>query len=464
MSFATKKLLPLVLCLLCLSSFSQKEFNTYTKNNGLTSNTILTSIVDSKGIVWLGTADGVSAFVNNSWVGVKSISDNSGYKKNIGRVYLLFETGKGDIWVVSEKGFYIYNREFWTHFDDTDDQGFLVTDIFEDRNGWVWIISEKSQSLKDVSDLGFSIVEGDLQMYDGMQWHDFTREIGGAAAITIGAPTKYFTSHLLDVEGNMWVSNMDGIYKFNGNRWIEYDKEMLPADICYQVIQSKENDIWVATKRGVAKQDGNSWIKYEKNKGIKGNEIMSVFADKNNKIWVTAKRDNRLKYLCMFDGLKWKAFSKDHLKFKGEITQLLNFNNQVMAFSKNGISLFDGSKWVNIIKDNNVNDDNFSNLILKSNDNLIFTGKKGLYELTRNMLKTVYVVDDGWKPTKVIGDNDGNIWVGTAKSGLFLISGKSVIVYNTDNGLPSNGIINVFRDRQDNIWVVTKAGISMIKL
>jgi ligand-binding sensor domain-containing protein len=291
MSFPTNKILLLIFCVYIFSANAQDDFITYTKNDGLTSTNILSTKVDYTGIIWAATNSGINAFVNNGWIPIKSIADNREKNINIGRVSNIFEALNGDLWVISEKGLFVYNHKHWTHFYDGDNEGFVVTDIFEDRRGWIWILLEKKRSLKDIGDLGFGFVEGKVQTYNGYQWFKHIDEIGGSAAVTIGDPMDYFTSHTQDEQGNIWITNLDGLYKFDEREWIKFDEEQkqLPADICNKVIETRDNVIWVATKYGIAKQTDSSWTKYEDNKGIKGKEIYDLFEDKQNNTWVVTK-------------------------------------------------------------------------------------------------------------------------------------------------------------------------------
>ncbi len=155
MSFATNKILLLLFCTCFLSPNAQNEFVTYTKSDGLTSSNILSTKVDFRGIIWAATSSGINAYVNDGWISIKNITDNGGKNINIGRVSSIFEALNGDLWLVSEKGLFVYNGKQWMHFYDGDNEGFVVTDIFEDRRGWIWILLEKKRSLKDICDLGF---------------------------------------------------------------------------------------------------------------------------------------------------------------------------------------------------------------------------------------------------------------------------------------------------------------------
>ncbi len=463
MSFATSKILPFLLCLFVYNSFAQNELQTFTKGNGLVSSTILVTKVDSRGIVWLGTPSGISAFTSGSWVPVKSISDNNGYNQNIGRVTNIFETRKGEIWIASDKGIFIFNGKHWTYFNDNENEDFVISDIFEDRSDRIWVIYEKKKSLKDIGDLGFSLVEGVIQMYNGFQWIKFPGEIGGSAAVSIGEADNYFTSHIQDTEGNIWVTNLDGTYKFDGKKWTEYEKEQLPSDICNKVIESSKKEIWVATKYGVARNNGDEWIVYEKPRGLNGNVIVNIFEDNEARIWVATKKDHRFKYLCVFDDGKWKAFSRDQLKLKGEVVRILDFEDQVVAFSKRGITSFNGKKWTNLVNKYSIKDDNFAELLLARDKTIWFTGRNGLYQLSEDGLEKMYSPENGWKVTTNYESKKGKMLVGTEKQGIFIIDGKTITHYNEDNGLPDNYIKKTFEDKENNIWIVTKGGISLIK-
>ncbi len=131
MSFAANKILLLFFCVLFLNSTAQNEFHTFTKSDGLTSSNILFTKVDHKGVIWAATNSGINAFTGGKWVPIKSITNHNGNKTNMGRVTRIFETIVGELWIVTEKGLFIYNGSYWTLFYDRNNDGFVVTDILK---------------------------------------------------------------------------------------------------------------------------------------------------------------------------------------------------------------------------------------------------------------------------------------------------------------------------------------------
>jgi ligand-binding sensor domain-containing protein len=467
MSFATNIMLPLFFAFFSFVAIPQTEFTNFSKDNGLSSNNILVSMVDSKGAIWLGTGNGLSVYTSKGWVQITSISDNDRYNKYIGRVTKLFEASNGDIWVCAEKGIFLYNGSFWTYFDDDDDTGFHVVDQFEDSRGWIWVMLEKHQSLKDLSTLGFSIVEGSVQMYDGNTWHKFEGLVGGSAAIRLGLVRQYFTSYLVDRNDNIWITTKDGLFQFTGNEWKEfYDDEMLSKD-CNDVIEDSSGNIWIATEEGVAVYNNeDEWVKYQKEKGIKGYEVVKLMEGLNDRVWAISRKDKFFKSLCYFDNGGVSSYKKEKLKLKGDIENIIVNGDLVIAFANRGVSLLYDNNWVCITSKYKTDDANYSNFSLIP-DGVIFTGRKGLYKVQNEIFQTLYKNDDHWKVScvKLIGDK---IYIGTEKSGFYVYNFcretqpclSTTVNYNVTNGLPDDFVKDIIADKMNNVWIVTKAGIS----
>ncbi len=107
-----------------------------------------------------------------------------------------------------------------------------------------------------------------------------------------------------------------------------------------------------------------------------------------------------------------------------------------------------------------ITDDDFSNFIITKNKTLWFAGQKSLYKLKSDSLQVVYSPEKSWKATSIFESSKSEIWVGTEKNGVYLIVDNEIKNYKINNGLEDNYIKEVFEDKQKNIWVVTKWGIS----
>ena len=461
MSFATNKILLLCFCVFTFSSISQSQFKTYTKSEGLTSSNILFTYVDSKGVVWVATNLGLNAFTGKEWTPIKSITDSQGEKQNLGKVTKIFETQSGHLWVATEKGLFYYNRKYWTHFSDKKNNIFFIKKIYEDSKNRIWVMLEKRNNLKDIGNVGFSIAEGKLQMFNGSQWFDFPGLIGGSAAVGVGEPKDYFTSFIEDTDGNIWISSLDGLYIYDNQTWTEFNGEVLSSDKCYKVLQTSDNEIWVATSFGVAKQDGEEWIKYEKNKGIKDNIAYDLFEDNENRLWAFTRKDQKFKALCYYEDDKWKSYFSKDIHLKGEI-KLINLNDELLAFSPKGIAVFNGKQWKSLssIYSKEISE---VKVFTPGNNNCIwFASQNEILQLTKTELKSFFSFDKKMKITSIFESSKNELWVGTDKSGVYKINQTNTQHLTISNGLNDNHIFEIFEDKRNNIWVVTRNGISKL--
>ena len=449
----------MLLCVFTYYAQGQDKIQTYTKSDGLTSSTINFTFLDSKGIVWAATNQGVNAFTGKKWVAIKSIIDRKGERQNLGKVFKIIELRNGDLWIAAERGIFVFNGDYWTAFKENGNEGFFISEMFEDRNSRVWVLREKRSSTKDVGQLGFSIVEGTVEMFQNGRWYNFLGKIGGSAAVKLGEPLIYFTSHLIDSKSNVWITSLDGLYRFDGFDWQEFNEEQLPSDRCQKVLETSNGEIWVATSYGIARKDGEDWEKFEKEKGIKDNINYNMFEDSQGRLWSFSRRDHRFKALCLYRNGKWMACFKSDLKLKGEVEKLFDIDGHLIAFSSGGLSEFNGKKWHNLLEKNKIYDNNFTAAI-KFQGKLFFAGQKGVYSLNGSEVTTIHTFNKKWKVNTILPTDSSGIWVGSEKNGTIRIKDGKTDLFTDGNGLNDNKVTSIFMDKRNNIWIVTKGGIS----
>lgn len=460
MKLQFNKILLLVFSVFTMMLNAQSQFATYTKNDGLTSSSIIFTYVDSKNIIWAATKDGLNAFTGKEWIPIKSIVGSDGDEQDLGKVIKIFEASNADLWVATEKGIFVYNRENWICYTEKEKMTFLVKFLFEDRMGNIWVLSEMQGRMKDVSTLGFFIVEAEIQMFNGWQWFDFTNAIGGSAAIKLGNQSEYFTSIIQSKDGDIWISTMDGLYQYDFEKWVTYNREELPSDRCYQVLESNESDIWVVTSKGVTKKSGNDWIKFDQVKGLANYIPYEIIEDSENRVWILSLQGEKVKSLAYFMNGKWKIFYAKEIHQKGKLTLFKEFDGKMLTYSDQGLSIYSNEKWRDLTKLFGIKDSNFSQAIYFGNKSAFFASGNGLYQLKNDSLSTLLSVGEAWSVTSIFKDSGGDIWVGTHKGGLYHIEDQNNKRYTKDNGLADDSVEFIFEDKKNNVWIVTEDGIS----
>ena len=162
-------------------------FEHYTVENGLSHNTVLSSLQDSKGFLWFGTKDGLNRFDGYAF---KRFQNKPNDQKHLLGNYVesLLEYD-GHIYAGTDNGLfrYDYKLENFTLLEGTED--IIIQDLEHDSEGNIWYIGN-----------------GTIYKYNiaTKQTEDFP-------------PSNYFiASELLETpEGGIVAAGLDQLYRFN---------------------------------------------------------------------------------------------------------------------------------------------------------------------------------------------------------------------------------------------------------
>ena len=116
-----------------LSGAPAYSFRHYSVRDGLSSNTVRALIQDRKGLIWLGTSDGLDSFDGKSIIHHPFGTEGSRY------VNALFEDSDDILWVGTDDAVFRYVDDSLYRlpgFPETTATGFI-----QDRDGNIWISS-----------------------------------------------------------------------------------------------------------------------------------------------------------------------------------------------------------------------------------------------------------------------------------------------------------------------------------
>ncbi len=442
---------------------AQDTIINFTKENGLTSNEITTTLVDSKGIVWVGTKKGLNAYGNNKWFQIFEIENKeTGKPSPLDKVETIFEDNRGYIWVSTSNGLFLYNRNYWIGFINNSEKEHIVTAFYQDSRGWLWTMQEDFKNF--VKEMGIILANGTIHMFNGSSWYEYDSVVAGTAGIIhTRQELKFFTDFLEANNGDIWVSSLDGLFRFDGVKWNDYHEFDSKAVKSYDIMQGNDDDIWVASEYGISRYTNAKWVDYTKKEGLINTYFDVLKQDQSNRIWAYTKRNYSFNGLNMFDGEKWFGFSSNDIQLKGAVDELLFLDSIVIAFSNYGVSRFEGNKWKPYKRESGLKDKKYD-LIMKDVHNQIWLGgEKRLYRYNGKDWETVLEPKQDWEVVVIYIDKEMTCWIGTKKNGVYrLLKNKSWVHYSEDNGLSDNHINDVFGDKWGNIWVLTDDGISAV--
>ena len=382
------------------------NFQKINVKDGLSNRNITTIYQDSRGYIWIGTANGLNRYNGHE---INIYSNEIGNEKSLSSNYIssIIEDDYGNMWIGTTGGLNILDVEKneITRISNkiSDNEGtihFNITALYKDSKGRVWVGTEYGLKVYDN-------ITGEMKEYttDGIEGESLTN--------------NYVTVIEEDGLGNIWIGTKKGI-----NVFVE-ETNRIESNIKkdYKYIKYIENDInrnmWIASKDGIERysfENQDIHYKYCVDSRFEIN-INQIISDKNNNIWFATS-----------EGLsKYNKNTGEKNQYKTSVYEQRSISSDYVT------CLFedkDGVIWVGT--DNGVNVIN-----LGQQFNLL-----NLEYLNSEKLKNISVTD-------IFEDSDSNYWIGTKNSGIRFI-----------NNLEGNVVSYYYDENKENsIWMGTRSGL-----
>ncbi len=472
-----------------LSSYSYQYFSFIPGNtHSISSNNIISMLVDSNDTLWIGTPDMLDKYEagSNRFIHFKINSRHSKASFDLlgNGITSIYETKKGELWLGTLSGLVLFEREtgsyklFPHHYNINRFGWGRILDIKEDNSGVLWIAtpgelmsfnpSNNSYNYYkndpfDLASLSYNMVSsiwvdrtgifwfgtsgGGLNIYDPkasrfstfIRPNDLTSRISGFSVRTI----------LEDNSGNIWLST-DVLYRWNRktNTLKSYEINSDSINVlgntgAWSIVQSSSGDIWFASSQGLfrynpADEKSVLYRHSSDNKlGLPQKSVYTVFEDKEGSIWLVTAN-----YLSKLIDIE-----------KGIFRNILFVNNPANTDRVRSV----------------LYEDNKQRLWIGTIDGLLRldkqTGKFRMYRnipslstsLNNNIIKSI--CPDPFEP-------DSILWLGTAGGGLnrFNMETNTFTHFTETEGLPNNVVYGILPDEKGNLWLSTNKGISRFNI
>lgn len=402
-------------------------------NDGISDNWVKCIYRDSKGFVWFGTNSGLNRFDGYNFEVFKhDASDSTSIADNA--INVISEDKSGNLWVGTRSGISVLNRETYQFSN-------------------ISLVPSLPLSCEDIA---------------------------------------YITAIETDQIGNILVGTHNGLFFFNNEsnsfRHILLDNQTCISELnnITAITHDNSGSFWFGTNNGFIfrySPHSNSVEKFESYKGDSenGGIISSLFADRNNNLWI-----GDINGLSLFN-TETKSWNSDFRKAAGPVFRKL----QITCIDQDK----DGQIWVStdgkgifIINPAGYAINNITNLpyvygtlcsngvttLLCDNSGIVWIGtsKKGADFYKKNVRKfRLYRNYPNDNNSLLYNDVDcvaedykGNLWIGTNGGGLNYLDRKTNIFtgFTVDpskkNSLSSNIIVSLFEDSDRKIWIGTYLG------
>ncbi|TDR17575.1 EAL domain-containing protein [Marinicella litoralis] len=299
-----------------------------------------------------------------------------------------------------------------------------------------------------------------------------------------------YVNHIIQrQDGFIWIATAEGISRYDGKNIINHksypdNHKSLPNPWVNYLLEDHNQQLWIATATGVARMlpDEINFEQYNfspiKENSIAGNYVVHMIEDDHHRLWFATERGLSM-YQADSNDFKNHYIDSDTDNIDINIINAIAQKNsqQLWIANDNGLHVFDiqtttftphpldDTKTFSIL-----------DLATESQGSLwIVTADHGLKKLdTKNHELTSFryqsdnlnsMISDGlWD---VFIDRDDNVWVASWGEGISLISAKSgeISRFSHNQGdprsIPSNLTTGIFQDSNGLIWVSTYDGVAL---
>lgn len=456
-----------ILCI-CLEGKAQIRFESYTINEGLSSNNIRCLFQDNNGFIWIGTKDGLNRFDGSEFLNFYSTGINSNsISHNTINVIQQYDSKRLIICTSAGIDFYDLTADSFSHCDYF--RGKIVLTLLKDTGGWYWVgtfnglyyahfaknryVDFSAQPYSSVGLRGGTFMcfykdkRGRLWAGtdSGLNILDYTRmrNVVITAGKKGGISANYVQDIEADSEGNIWVGSSQG-----GLDYCTADESMkdvpkfsryMPGSVM-DIFWANDGKLWVGHGAGkglyrILKPFDNAQIEYYSNEpfnvsSISDNSIECVYQDRDGDMWIGTYAGGLNFYSPRFKKFNSIVFPA----FTGRLS-----NNSVNAFAED-----DKYFWIGT--------ENGLNRLEKRTGKLKVFKTNGYGTLGANAVYALYI------------DSRKRLWVGTWAGGLNLYNYQTetftVFRHEMANpySLPSNHVFSISEDSLHRLWIGTIRG------
>jgi diguanylate cyclase (GGDEF)-like protein len=307
--------------------------------------------------------------------------------------------------------------------------------MLQDRQGFLWFATE-----------------GGVSRYDGHRFQFFGSEQG--------LPSAEVFTLLEDSQGTLWFGTYRGLVRWENGRFVQADLPSVPVEAIHV---GPGGQVWVTTPSGPFRRETDG--RFHPVPGWPGGEATALWAAPDqSRVYLASSRNGQghaQTEVFQWEGGRWTALrGAENFRAARLDSMVRDHRGRLWARSSTGL-------WVLPPDRDAFQLAQTPPIVAGSRGFLSLDGMGHLWVPTSQSL--LHLEEDTWEvlgaregiPTEfaraVMEDREGSLWI--AGVGAFRRLGRGMLSnYTVSEGLSSNIVWALFRDRRQNLWVGTDRG------
>lgn len=285
-----------------------------------------------------------------------------------------------------------------------------------------------------------------------------------------GLPQNSVTALCQTRDGYMWIGTEEGLTRFDGVRFVTFNKSTTPAfknNWVNELLEIRHSDgtytLWIGTLGGLIRLQNGVFTCFTVKDGLPSNIIVCLAEASDGSIWITT-RDGGISHFkngafinyTMQNGLPSNfahgiAVGRDGAVWIGfDGKGLLRMKNGIMKLYTSNDGLSSNNVWRVMIDTTHPDGD----IVWAA------TNGGGVIRLQNNSMQHFSVAEGLANPivTAMWIDGVGAVWLGTWGGGVSRIYNGILKSFTTKEGLSNNVVYSITDDREGALWIGTQGG------
>jgi ligand-binding sensor domain-containing protein/signal transduction histidine kinase len=280
-----------------------------------------------------------------------------------------------------------------------------------------------------------------------------------------GLPQQTVQAVAQTQDGFLWIGTTGGLLRFDGSRFVEYERGNTPAfeeNSVFSLMAARDGTLWIGTEGGglIRMRDGR-FRTFGAADGLLDGFVRATLEDASGAIWIGT--DNGLFRLA-------NAASGRALRMDGTAS-IPSLAVHALAQTRDGTVWVGGSRLVAMRRGRATDyplvgeySETRVKSILQTRDGTVWVGTvSGLQRLApgASRFERFHGIQGTVRTLRETGD--GTLWIGTIGQGAYTWrNGRLTALESGDDGLklPSRTVLSLFEDGERNVWVGTQAGLA----
>jgi ligand-binding sensor domain-containing protein/serine phosphatase RsbU (regulator of sigma subunit) len=327
-----------------------------------------------------------------------------------------------------------------------------ILSITVDRDGYLWL-STRGEGVYKIA-----VREDDMAIMEFINFSEHN-----------GLGSKYTTDVFQDLEGNFWISTYgNGLAGLFDEAFTFHDYQDRTGTTLSAVLTDEEGFWMAGNGKLVRYQTGllSTMKEYGPGQGLPQDKITALFKDEDGFLWI-GTGNSGLYRMNIQQGVISRYFVSQN-SLENIVNAIDGKDGIIWMATNNGVFSinFTTGKMERFgigprIPHNKINDvfvDSRGNAWIATRSNgIVSVNTEMEYAISAEQMVVLEFIS-------ITEDEFGNLWAATANDGIFQFLADTLEHYSTHNGLKSAACYSIVDDRQGNIWVGHRLGLSKLDL